>query len=88
MINMTANEVGQTLAMEAIRMDSNIDTIQQVLVLGEDLDLGWEVVHVDIPRDVLHPRFLLLTSSWPKLSNAVNKVIRQAEKLLCLSPIP
>ena len=38
------------LAAGAIGIDSNIDTIQRVLVMGEDLGKRWEVGHVDIPR--------------------------------------
>jgi membrane dipeptidase len=38
------------LAAEAIGIDSHIDTIQRVLVMGEDLGKRWDVGHVDIPR--------------------------------------
>jgi len=38
------------LAAEAIGIDSNIDTVQRVLVMGEDLGKRWNVGHVDIPR--------------------------------------
>jgi membrane dipeptidase len=39
-----------TLAAEAIGIDSHIDTVQRVLVMGEDLGKRWEVGHVDLPR--------------------------------------
>src|SRR5215472_8740430 len=38
------------LAAEAIGIDSHIDTVQRVLVMGEDLSKRWDVGHVDIPR--------------------------------------
>jgi len=38
------------LATEVIGIDSHIDTIQRVLVMGEDLSKRWDVGHVDIPR--------------------------------------
>ena len=38
------------LAAEAIGIDSHIDTVQRVLVMGEDLGTRWNVGHVDIPR--------------------------------------
>ena len=38
------------LAAEAIGIDSHIDTVQRVLVMGEDLGKRWAVGHVDIPR--------------------------------------
>src|SRR4029077_141792 len=38
------------LAAEAIGIDSHIDTVQRVLVMGEDLGKRWNVGHVDIPR--------------------------------------
>src|SRR5580698_2765123 len=38
------------LATEAIGIDSHIDTVQRVLVMGEDLGKRWDVGHVDIPR--------------------------------------
>src|ERR1700722_15835605 len=38
------------LAAEAIGIDSHIDTVQRVLVMGEDLSKRWNVGHVDIPR--------------------------------------
>src|SRR5579863_5289729 len=38
------------LAAEAIGIDSHIDTVQRVLVMGEDLRKRWDVGHVDIPR--------------------------------------
>jgi membrane dipeptidase len=38
------------LAAEAIGIDSHIDTVQRVLVMGEDLAKRWNVGHVDIPR--------------------------------------
>src|ERR1700729_2707249 len=38
------------LAAEAIGIDSHIDTVQRVLVMGEDLAKRWDVGHVDIPR--------------------------------------
>src|SRR5580698_10462082 len=38
------------LAAEAIGIDSHIDTVQRVLVMGEDLGKRWHVGHVDIPR--------------------------------------
>ena len=38
------------LAAEAIGIDSHIDTVQRVLVMGEDLATRWNVGHVDIPR--------------------------------------
>lgn len=40
----------QKLATEAIGIDSHIDTVQRVLVMGEDLGKRWDVGHVDIPR--------------------------------------
>ena len=39
-----------TLAAEAIGIDSHIDTVQRVLVMGEDLGKRWQVGHVDVPR--------------------------------------
>src|ERR1700751_2178074 len=38
------------LAAEAIGIDSHIDTVQRMLVMGEDLGKRWNVGHVDIPR--------------------------------------
>jgi membrane dipeptidase len=38
------------LAAESIGIDSHIDTVQRVLVMGEDLSKRWDVGHVDIPR--------------------------------------
>ena len=38
------------LSAEAIGIDSHIDTIQRVLVMGEDLGKRHDVGHVDIPR--------------------------------------
>jgi membrane dipeptidase len=38
------------LAAEAIGIDSHIDTVQRVLVMGEDLRKRWDTGHVDIPR--------------------------------------
>ena len=38
------------LAAEAIGIDSHIDTVQRVLVMGEDLGKRWDAGHVDIPR--------------------------------------
>ena len=38
------------LMSQAIGIDSHIDTIQRVLVMGEDLGKRWDVGHVDIPR--------------------------------------
>ena len=38
------------LAAEAIGIDSHIDTVQRVLVMGEDLRKRWDAGHVDIPR--------------------------------------
>jgi len=38
------------LATEVIGIDSHIDTMQRVLVMGEDLGKRWRVGHVDIPR--------------------------------------
>src|SRR6202046_133961 len=38
------------LASEASGIDSHIDTVQRVLVMGEDLGKRWDVGHVDIPR--------------------------------------
>jgi hypothetical protein len=38
------------LAAEAIGIDSHIDTVQRVLVMGEDLGKRWDVGHVGIPR--------------------------------------
>jgi membrane dipeptidase len=38
------------LAAEAIGIDSHIDTVQRVLVMGEDLGKRWDVGHVDLPR--------------------------------------
>ena len=40
----------RTLAAEAIGIDSHIDTVQRVLVMGEDLGKRWDTGHVDIPR--------------------------------------
>jgi membrane dipeptidase len=40
----------RTLAAEAIGIDSHIDTVQRVLVMGEDLRKRWDAGHVDIPR--------------------------------------
>jgi len=40
----------RTLAAEAIGIDSHIDTVQRVLVMGEDLGKRWDAGHVDIPR--------------------------------------
>ena len=40
----------RTLAAEAIGIDSHIDTVQRVLVMGEDLRKRWDTGHVDIPR--------------------------------------
>src|ERR1700735_1796746 len=37
-------------AAGAIGIDSHIDTVQRVLVMGEDLGKRWDVGHVDIPR--------------------------------------
>ena len=38
------------LSREAIGVDSHIDTVQRVLVMGENLGKRWSVGHVDIPR--------------------------------------
>jgi membrane dipeptidase len=38
------------LAAEAVGIDSHIDTVQRVLVMGEDLGKRWDVGHVDLPR--------------------------------------
>jgi hypothetical protein len=38
------------LAAGAIGIDSPIDTVQRVLVMGEDLGKRWDVGHVNIPR--------------------------------------
>lgn len=38
------------LAAESIGIDSHIDTVQRVLVMGEDLAERWNVGHVDVPR--------------------------------------
>jgi membrane dipeptidase len=35
---------------DSIGIDSHIDTVQRVLVMGEDLAKRWDVGHVDIPR--------------------------------------
>jgi membrane dipeptidase len=43
-------EPARKLAVKAIGIDSHIDTIQRVLVMGEDLGERWDVGHVDIPR--------------------------------------
>jgi membrane dipeptidase len=40
----------QQLSRNAIGVDSHIDTVQRVLVMGEDLGKRWDVGHVDIPR--------------------------------------
>src|SRR6202161_4313158 len=40
----------EKLAAQAIGIDSHIDTVQRVLVMGEDLSKRWDVGHVDIPR--------------------------------------
>ena len=40
----------RNLAAEVIGIDSHIDTLQRVLVMGEDLGKRWEAGHVDIPR--------------------------------------
>lgn len=38
------------LMAEAIGIDAHIDTVQRVLVMGEDLGKRWDTGHVDIPR--------------------------------------
>jgi hypothetical protein len=38
------------LAAKAVGIDSHIDTVQRVLVMGEDLGKRWNVGQVDIPR--------------------------------------
>jgi membrane dipeptidase len=38
------------LADEAIGIDSHIDTVQRILVMGEDLGKRWRAGHVDLPR--------------------------------------
>src|ERR1700754_968235 len=38
------------LAAEAIGIDSHIDTVQRLLVMGKDLGNRLDVGHVDIPR--------------------------------------
>ena len=49
---MTHDEMMQARkpAAEAIEIDRDIDTIQRVLVMGQDLGKQWEVGEVDIPR--------------------------------------
>lgn len=50
--NVSADAVtrARQLSMKAIGIDSHIDTVQRVLVMGEDLSKRWDVGHVDIPR--------------------------------------
>jgi len=38
------------LTAEAVGIDSHIDTVQRLLVMGEDLGKRWDVGHVDLPR--------------------------------------
>ena len=38
------------LQAKTIGIDAHIDTVQRVLVMGEDLGRKWDVGHVDIPR--------------------------------------
>jgi membrane dipeptidase len=38
------------ITAEAIGIDSHIDTVQRLLVMGEDLGKRWDVGHVDLPR--------------------------------------
>ena len=40
----------QKLMANALGIDSHIDTVQRVLVMGEDLGERWNVGHVDLPR--------------------------------------
>jgi len=42
--------LAKKLAVQAIGIDSHIDTVQRVLVMGEDLGKRHEQGHVDIPR--------------------------------------
>jgi membrane dipeptidase len=42
--------VARRLAAQTIGIDSHIDTVQRVLVMGEDLGKRWDVGHVDLPR--------------------------------------
>jgi membrane dipeptidase len=67
------------LAAEAIGIDSHIDTVQRVLVMGEDLAKRWNVGHVDIPR--LHeggtnaPFFALWVPTYFPGSEAVRRTL-------------
>ena len=67
------------LAAEAIGIDSHIDTVQRVLVMGEDLAERWNVGHVDIPR--LHeggthaPFFALWVPTYFPGSEAVRRTL-------------
>ncbi len=38
------------LMAEAVGIDSHIDTIERILVMGEDLGKRHDAVHVDLPR--------------------------------------
>src|SRR6202020_3331244 len=67
------------LAQEAIGIDRHIDTVQRVLVMGEDLAKRWDVGHVDIPR--LHeggtraPFFALWVPTYFPGSEAIRRTL-------------
>jgi membrane dipeptidase len=67
------------LAAEAIGIDSHIDTVQRVLVMGEDLGKRWDVGHVDIPRlragGVHAPFFALWTPVYFSGAEAVRRTL-------------
>ena len=50
MIAIDEMATARNLASQAIGIDSHIDTVQRVIVMGEDLGKRWNVGHVDIPR--------------------------------------
>src|ERR1700752_5514790 len=79
---MSGNDIparARKLAAEAIGIDSHIDTVQRVLVMGEDLGTRWTVGHVDIPR--LHeggthaPFFALWVPVYFRGAEAVRKTL-------------
>ena len=67
------------LAQEAIGIDSHIDTVQRVLVMGEDLAKRWDVGHVDIPRlregGTHAPFFALWVPTYFPASEAVRRTL-------------
>jgi membrane dipeptidase len=67
------------LAAEAIGIDSHIDTVQRVLVMGEDLAKRWDVGHVDIPRlregGTHAPFFALWVPTYFPASEAVRRTL-------------